>query len=109
MLRCSFWKKRKNEALKKEWEAANKGNNLKENEQESFFYKELSPIAKKYGFNFSYNDFCEYKKHSKNSNNYEELSDDELFNVAGGQAYECSIGPNSEDKNKRCIVYSTKW
>lgn len=77
--------KRKNDALRKEWEeATKKGNSLKENEQESFFNKELSPIAKKYGFNFSYNDFYEYKKHNPISNNDEELSDDELFNVAGG-------------------------
>ena len=78
--------KRKNEALKKEWDkATKKEDKLKEDKKEEFFNKKLAPIAKKYGFDFSFNDFCEYKKHSaKPQSSGEELSDDELFNVAGG-------------------------
>ena len=97
--------KRKNNILRKEWkETAKKGNNLKENEQESFFNKELSPIAKKYGFDFSYNDFCEYKKHNPTPNNYEELSNDELFNVAGGRYRDLTIA----DKDRLTELYNKK-
>ena len=79
--------KRKNVALKKEWDkATKKEDKLKEDKKEEFFNKKLAPIAKKYGFDFSFDDFCEYKKHSaKPQNSDEELSDDELFNVAGGK------------------------
>ena len=78
--------KRKNEALKKEWDkATKKEDKLKEDKKEEFFNKKLAPIAKKYGFDFSFDDFCEYKRHSsKPQDSDEELSDDELFNVAGG-------------------------
>ena len=78
--------KRKNEALKKEWDKATKKEaKLKEDKKEEFFNKKLHPIIKKYGFDFSFDDFCEYKKHSSQSQDSdEELSDDELFNVAGG-------------------------
>ena len=69
--------KRKNEVLKKEWDKATK--------KEAFFNKKLHPSIKKYGFDFSFDDFCEYKKHSsKSQNSDEELGDDELFAVAGG-------------------------
>lgn len=72
--------KRKNEALKKEWKkVAAREDKLKENQKEKFFNEKLYPIVKKYGFDFSFADFCEYKKF-KGSN--EELRDDELFNVA---------------------------
>lgn len=74
--------KRKNEALKKEWKkVAAREDKLKENQKEKFFNEKLYPIVKKYGFDFSFADFYECKK-SKGSD--EELSDDELFNVAGG-------------------------
>lgn len=81
--------KRKNEALKKEWEnAAEKEAELREDQKEDFFNEQLYPIAKKYGFDFSFDDFCEYKKHnSKSQSSDEELSDDELFDVAGGRSY----------------------
>ena len=77
--------KRKNEALKKEWEETSKQEaTLKEDQKEAFFNEKLYPILKKYGFDFSFNDFCEYKGNSKSQDSDEELSDDELFNVAGG-------------------------
>ena len=78
--------KRKNEALKKEWDkATKKEDKLREDKKEAFFNKKLHPIIKKYGFDFSFDDFCEYKKNSaKPQSGDEELSDDELFNVAGG-------------------------
>ena len=93
--------KRKNEALKKEWDkATKKEDKLKEDKKEEFFNKKLAPIAKKYGFDFSFNDFCEYKKHSaKPQNNDEELSDDELFNVAGGR-YEDLTADEKRDYTK---------
>ena len=78
--------KRKNEALKKEWDkATKKEDKLREDKKEAFFNKKLHPIIKKYGFDFSFDDFCEYKKNSaKPQSGDGELSDDELFNVAGG-------------------------
>ena len=78
MLRCLL---RKNEALKKEWDKAIK----KEDKKEALFNKKVHPIVKKYGFDFSFDDLCEYKKNSvKPQSGDGELSDDELFNVAGG-------------------------
>ena len=80
-----FEKINKNETLKKELEKAEEGMiNIKENELETFFNENLYPIVKKYGFDFSYADLHEYK-HSLTPKNREELSDDELFNVAGGK------------------------
>ena len=78
--------KRKNEALKKEWEkATKKEDKLKEDQKEEFFNKKLHPIIKKYGFDFSFDDFCEYKKHiAKPQSSDAKLIDDELFNVVGG-------------------------
>ena len=79
--------KRKNEALKKERDkATKKEDKLKEDKKEDFFNKKLHPIIKKYGFDFSFDDFCEYKKNSvKPQDGAGELGDDELFNVAGGK------------------------
>ena len=78
--------KRKNEALKKEWEkVAAQEDGLKDSQKEKFFNEKLYPIAKKYGFDFSFADFCEYKGASKPQASDKELSDDELFNVAGGR------------------------
>lgn len=80
--------KRKNETLKAEWEEAIKEEaNLREDQKENFFNENLYPIAKRYGFDFSFNDFCEYKNSSKPQDNDGELSDDELFDVAGGRSY----------------------
>ena len=72
--------------MKKEWDkATKKEDKLREDKKEAFFNKKLHPIIKKYGFDFSFDDFCEYKKNSaKPQSGDEELSDDELFNVAGG-------------------------
>ena len=98
--------KRKNEALKKEWDkATKKEDKLKEDKKEEFFNKKLAPIAKKYGFDFSFDDFCEYKKHSaKPQDSDEELSDDELFNVAGGMLSDLT----AEEKDEYTRLSSTK-
>ena len=70
--------KRKNEALKKEWDKAIK----KEDKKEALFNKKVHPIVKKYGFDFSFDDLCEYKKYSaKPQSGDGELSDDEMSNV----------------------------
>lgn len=57
---------------------------IKENELESFFNEKISPIVQEYGFDFSFDDVCEYKR-SLAPENSDELSDDELLNVAGGK------------------------
>ena len=104
----------KNEPLRAEWEKAQKGiTNIKEDELESFFNEKLYPIAKKYGFDFSYNDIRKFKR-NLTSDNAEELSDDFLDQVAGGVAlgksycWKLGLGMSIDtDKNVGCIVFGT--
>lgn len=72
--------------MKKEWgKATKKENKLKEDKNEEFFNKKLHLIIKKYGFDFLFDDFYEYKKHSSESQDSDgEFSKDELFVVADG-------------------------
>lgn len=104
----------KNEALKQEWQKTESEiANLKEDELESFFNEKLSPIAKKYGFNFSYNDVRKFK-HGLTSDDATELNDDFLDQVAGGAQYgksycwKLGIGMGVDtDKKVGCFVFGT--
>lgn len=109
-----FEEAKKNDALRTEWEKAQKGiANIKEDELESFFNEKLFPIAKKYGFDFSYNDIRKFKR-NLDSDNSGELSDDFLDQVAGGVAigksycWKLGLGMSIDtDKNVGCLVFGT--
>ena len=55
---------------------------LNKKEAKSFFYEKLLPLAKEYGFSFSYEELMEYKKNLIPK--AEELDDEILTQVAGG-------------------------
>lgn len=55
---------------------------LNKKEAKSFFYEKLLPLAKEYGFSFSYEDLIAYKKDLLPD--YEELDDEILAQVSGG-------------------------
>ena len=56
---------------------------LNKKEAKSFFYEKLLPLAKEYGFSFSYKELMEYKKTLIPDG--EDLDDEILTQVAGGK------------------------
>lgn len=74
-----------NEKLRKEISEAEKGlgKNLGKEEVKDFFQQKFLPIAKKYGFNFTYEELREYKE-SMEQKNGEEFNDIFLEKVSGG-------------------------
>ena len=79
----------KNEALKKELAKADEGlNSLDKSEMETFFNEKLLPIIKTYGFDFTYQDLLYYKQ-SLNPKDGDEISDDFLNQVSGGDKCCC--------------------
>lgn len=75
----------KNEKLRRELSEEEKGlgKNLSKEEVKDFFQQKFLPIAKKYGFDFTYEDIKEYKK-SMEPKDGQELGVDLLEGVTGG-------------------------
>ena len=80
----------KNEKLRKEISEAEKGlgKNLSKEEVEDFFQQKFLPIAKKYGFNFTYEELREYRK-SMEPKGGQKLGVDLLEGVPGGSGCGC--------------------
>ena len=74
----------RNEKLRKELSEAEKGleKNLRKEEVKTFFQRKFLPIAKKYGFDFTYEELREYKK-SVEPKDEQELNDLFLENAKG--------------------------
>lgn len=75
-----------NEKLRKEISEAEKvlEKNLCKEEVKDFFQQKFLPIAKKYGFDFTYEDLKEYKK-SLDTRNGQEVQGSLLKVVSGGR------------------------
>ena len=71
---------------------------LTKNEQEKLFNKELLPILREHGFDFSYNDLCEYNK-SNMPVDGTELSNEFLDQVTGGRHFTCFIAGSRRGKS----------
>ena len=82
----------KNEKLRKELSRAEKGlgKNLGKEEVKDFFQQKFLPIAKKYGFNFTYEELREYRK-SLDSKEAREQPYNMLEQVNGGVTFFCLI------------------
>ena len=99
----------KNEKLRKEISGAEKdlGKNLSKEEIKDFFQKKFLPIAKKYGFDFTYEDLKKYKK-SMEPKKGNELEDDMLEMVTGGGDCMCFYGgggPPKDDNDTACACF----
>ncbi len=81
----------RNEKLRKELSEAEKGleKNLRKEEVKTFFQRKFLPIAKKYGFDFTYEELREYKK-SMEPKDEQELND-LFFENAKGSVLPCII------------------
>ena len=75
---------------------------LTKNEQEKLFNKELLPILHEHGFDFSYNDLCEYNK-SKMPADGTELSNEFLDQVTGGWGA-CFVAGFTGDGVGACVL-----